>query len=139
MIKIVIALIALMVVIGLPLKYSLQSQNLAESYSKGAFCWVLPGADGPQKFGHIREMHLSLSPPSAFGFWTDAIERVGRGIYTLPHFAIAIPQPELMDGSRLLGWSYGENDYYDISHRASVLGIFWFPDDCAALLTEASP
>jgi len=89
-------------------------------------------------FGHIREMHLSLSPPNALGFWGNVIKRTRRGIYTRPHFAIAIPHPANQEASRLLAWSYNQTDYYDLSERASALGVACFPKDCASLLAEAT-
>ncbi len=126
--------IAVAVIFAAPSYYAMRSRHLAVQHSDGAFCWILPGADGPQTLGHVREMHLSLSPPNALGFWGDVIKLTRRGIYTRPHFAIAIPQPANREASRLLAWSYSEIDYYDLSERASVLGIVWFPEDCASLL-----
>ena len=140
MTRIALFLIAVLVVFGVPYYYSAKAQKLAQSYSNGPFCWVLPGADGPQVTGQVKAMHLSLTPPGTFGFWGDTVKRLGRGIDTPPHFAIAIPEASSINNSRLLGWSYGTGDYYDLSEKASVLGLFWFPDDCAKLLAapEAS-
>ena len=138
MIKSIYLLISVLVVFGLPYHYSYKSQKLANTYAEGPFCWILPGADGPPLRGHVREMHLSLSPPNRLVFWGDIIKRTRRGIYTLPHFAVAIPTPAPQAASRLLGWSYTERDFYDLSEKASVLGIVWFPDDCATLIAKAS-
>ena len=93
MIKSIYLLISVLVVFGLPYHYSYKSQKLANTYAEGPFCWILPGADGPPLRGHVREMHLSLSPPNRLVFWGDIIKRTRRGIYTLPHFAVAIPTP----------------------------------------------
>lgn len=123
------------VFLGVPYSYATKAERLAENHADGPFCWVLQGADGGQDNGHIRLLRLSSSQPSMLQFWTHAALSLTNGGDTLPHFAIAIPTPKTPGSSRILGWSYKTGAYYDLSEKASVLGIFWFADDCATFLT----